>query len=768
MNKKMLVLISIIFALVLNMLFMPLKVNANTLDETPIEEIEEEKEENQEPTEGEEQKEINAEGQEEKEGEEGKTLEEPVEEPKEVPATEGEETKEVEEPKEVPVTEGEEKVEAETVTEKVEEPTMGLKAAPASSDDVEPATEPETEEPKRDATDDDIHGGQIFDIQKAKVIITKVDEEGNPLSGAVLQILDSEGKIIHEWTSDGTEHIIELPDGEYTIHEKEAPEGYDLAEDEKLIVKIEIAELAAGVTVDPTVCTHYGDGEGNMGIVLYYVKIAGKEHEVYCINQDLGTPDSVSIYDGEILNSNDIRTYTKQEVYTDAHQNQGIVDISDKALTNQQLYDKVLDIIYHRHTAINDFPDLTQTEIRYVTENALKNYTNAGLTRVQRVNKGEEPEGYNKYDSYVTSDGNFTWYLYPWYRSFVYLPDAPLGEDIFKTDIGNGDAFGNFARHWNGNGHDAKTDANTRKQLARYYELYLYLVNDDGSDNKPDHPTDMNLYIYSTSMIHKYTYQGKEYEEPYQNLLGITGYFEDIKQQEYDYEITNKYSTEKTSATVKKVWDDNNNQDGKRPESITVKLSNGTTVTLNEANNWEATVKDLPKYNKNQLITYTWEEVELPEGYKLTSVNVDGLITTMTNSYTPEVRNIKVNKVWYDEDNLYQVRAKEVKVDIIADGKVIKTITLNDANNWEETLEDLPVYANGKKIEYKVSEFEVEYYKVIIEECKEGFTIYNYYDAKGGEEPPKTSDSISLSVIMLILSSGIFTTCVFVKKNSNI
>ena len=95
-----------------------------------------------------------------------------------------------------------------------------------------------------------------------------------------------------------------------------------------------------------------------------------------------------------------------------------------------------------------------------------------------------------------------------------------------------------------------------------------------------------------------------------------------------------------------------------------------------------------------------------------------GVFTTITNSYTPEVRNIKVNKFWYDEDNLYQVRAKEVKVDIIADGKVIKTITLNDA--------------------------------------------------KGGEEPPKTSDSISLSVIMLILSSGIFTTCVFVKKNSNI
>ena len=78
--------------------------------------------------------------------------------------------------------------------------------------------------------------------------------------------------------------------------------------------------------------------------------------------------------------------------------------------------------------------------------------------------------------------------------------------------------------------------------------------------------------------------------------------------------LTNSYTPEETEATVKKVWKDSNNQDGKRPESLTVTLSNGETVTLNAANGWEATVDNLPKYANGQPITYTWTEGEMPEG----------------------------------------------------------------------------------------------------------------------------------------------------------
>ncbi len=45
-----------------------------------------------------------------------------------------------------------------------------------------------------------------------------------------------------------------------------------------------------------------------------------------------------------------------------------------------------------------------------------------------------------------------------------------------------------------------------------------------------------------------------------------------------------------TSATVRKVWDDEDDKAKKRPSEIVVTLSNGTKVTLSEANGWMATI----------------------------------------------------------------------------------------------------------------------------------------------------------------------------------
>ena len=78
--------------------------------------------------------------------------------------------------------------------------------------------------------------------------------------------------------------------------------------------------------------------------------------------------------------------------------------------------------------------------------------------------------------------------------------------------------------------------------------------------------------------------------------------------------LTNTHVPETTNVTVIKVWNDENNQDGKRPTSLTVTLSNGQTVTLNDQNNWTATIENLPVYANGEAIQYTWTEAELPEG----------------------------------------------------------------------------------------------------------------------------------------------------------
>lgn len=95
---------------------------------------------------------------------------------------------------------------------------------------------------------------------------------------------------------------------------------------------------------------------------------------------------------------------------------------------------------------------------------------------------------------------------------------------------------------------------------------------------------------------------------------------------------------------VTKQWDDKNDQDGIRPQSITVKLvANGQeteeTLTLSNGNNWTGTFNTLDKYKDGQEIAYTIEEVPV-EGY---SSKVTGDVSTgftITNSHTPS--NIEV------------------------------------------------------------------------------------------------------------------------------
>ena len=72
-----------------------------------------------------------------------------------------------------------------------------------------------------------------------KVEISKKDLETKEiLEGAQLQLLDSEGDVVAEFTSENKAYMIsKLPVGEYTLHEVKAPKGYNLAEDVKVVIE---------------------------------------------------------------------------------------------------------------------------------------------------------------------------------------------------------------------------------------------------------------------------------------------------------------------------------------------------------------------------------------------------------------------------------------------------------------------------------------------------------------------------------------------------
>ena len=175
--------------------------------------------------------------------------------------------------------------------------------------------------------------------------------------------------------------------------------------------------------------------------------------------------------------------------------------------------------------------------------------------------------------------------------------------------------------------------------------------------------------------------------------------------------ITNSYTPGKTSATVTKIWNDAENQDGKRPESITVSLladgkETGKTVTLSVENNWKQTISDLPEKADGKAIEYTWTEETLPEGYELTDNSKNGTVTTLTNTYAPETTSITVTKTWDDADNQDGKRPESIIVNLLANGEIVasQTVKADEAGNWTYTFKDLPKYANGKEITYTVTE----------------------------------------------------------------
>ena len=167
--------------------------------------------------------------------------------------------------------------------------------------------------------------------------------------------------------------------------------------------------------------------------------------------------------------------------------------------------------------------------------------------------------------------------------------------------------------------------------------------------------------------------------------------------------FTNTHAPILTDLTVKKVWDDEDNKAGKRPLSLTVTLSNGDSVTLEEANGWTATIKGLPVYDKGSKIEYSWSEEAMPEGYTMTSSSTEGTVTTITNNYKEKVEKTSatVKKVWADDNNKDGKRPAYLKVKLSNGTEV----TLSEANGWTETVNDLPkTDGAGNVITYTWSE----------------------------------------------------------------
>lgn len=173
--------------------------------------------------------------------------------------------------------------------------------------------------------------------------------------------------------------------------------------------------------------------------------------------------------------------------------------------------------------------------------------------------------------------------------------------------------------------------------------------------------------------------------------------------------FTNEYAVATVSQTIAKVWDDAENQDGVRPASLIAVLSaNGTAInqaTLNNANNWTATIDGLPQFEENTRtpIAYTWTEPTIV-GYTQADAAVQGNATTLTNTHVPETIDLTVIKAWNDGNNAAGLRPNGVTARLMNGDTQVATVVLQAANNWRATVTGLPRYAGGQEINYTWAE----------------------------------------------------------------
>ncbi len=224
----------------------------------------------------------------------------------------------------------------------------------------------------------------------------------------------------------------------------------------------------------------------------------------------------------------------------------------------------------------------------------------------------------------------------------------------------------------------------------------------------------------------QHTWDGLEkYEEGIEITYGVTedavkDYSTSISgSMESGYVVKNSYTPGETSVSVEKIWSDSENQDGKRPESIQVQLKadsvkRGETVTLDAAGGWKHTWENLPEKSGGKTISYTVEEVSVPEGYEVSYSGQGTSKITITNSHEAEKTEISGTKTWIDADDQDGLRPDSIIIRLYANDTEIRHQEVSQATGWTWKFTDLDRYEDGKLINYRITEDVVTGYTSVI------------------------------------------------------
>lgn len=195
--------------------------------------------------------------------------------------------------------------------------------------------------------------------------------------------------------------------------------------------------------------------------------------------------------------------------------------------------------------------------------------------------------------------------------------------------------------------------------------------------------------------------------------------------------VTNTYIPATVEIPVSVKWDDAENQDGVRLDSVEAELyadgeATGNKVTLNAENSWTAKFAQVDVKKDGTRIKYEVKSTE-KEGY---TVSVSGDILdeeglTLNYKHVPATVNISAKAAWNDAKNQDGIRPTDTLVQLYADGEALGgKAVLESEKSWTKTWAELPKYKAGKEIAYKVVASAVSGYSVKVSgDVEKGYTV---------------------------------------------
>ena len=211
-----------------------------------------------------------------------------------------------------------------------------------------------------------------------------------------------------------------------------------------------------------------------------------------------------------------------------------------------------------------------------------------------------------------------------------------------------------------------------------------------------------------------------------------------VEETPFEMEIPIKFGM---AIPVEKIWNDSDNRDGLRPDSIQVTLyANGEKVTTgvggepvtnpitlkaDKNGNWKGEFTGLDRQAfDGESVTYTIKEEGVsgvPNSYEIQSISPAEISKKkgnpdtgfkITNKHDLELVEIPITKVWDDDDDRDKIRPESVKINLYADEVKVDSITISAEDEWSgkfPSSDKVKLYkykegAQGVLIKYKIKE----------------------------------------------------------------